>query len=502
MISNAGDKTKCVACETPKPGTKIPSDPAAAEPVKTSFSFGDQGGFKFAGISSVENTTGSGFKFGGDFGSTDSSKNGSEEQKGSVDKSKPVSTSGEIGGFKFASTDPSKSAPGFGFNFGNSSEEKIASPLDGFGSSSGKKEDGDPKPDSLKPGEKSITETEETKQSSFCFGEGGGFKFGEVLKDKQQAESKKEDLSKKNVETPSPIGFKFGEIKAGRAFENTSGGFQFDQKKNIESSGSETPKSGKKREYLSCLRALNIQVTNWIKSHVDENPLVDLTPVFKDYKNHIDELKKKFKDGAGMSPNKGRASDKSIDIGTKEKEEEVEKPFSFGFNKTGFGSSSSPFSPGPASLEFGTFNKGDKVEETKTEIANENEQTVTGAVEPTDETDSLYSKKCKLFYKKGEAYVERGLGHIHLKQTEDGRLQVVVRADTSLGNILLNIVMSSNVPMQRQGKNNLLLVCVPNPPLDSKGEVEPIPFLIRVKTAEDADELKEKMTELIKSDTE
>ena len=33
------------------------------------------------------------------------------------------------------------------------------------------------------------------------------------------------------------------------------------------------------------------QVTNWIKSHVDENPLVDLSPVFKDYGKHLQQLR-------------------------------------------------------------------------------------------------------------------------------------------------------------------------------------------------------------------
>ena len=36
------------------------------------------------------------------------------------------------------------------------------------------------------------------------------------------------------------------------------------------------------------------QVTNWIKSHVDENPLVDLSPVFKDYGKHLEQLRLKL----------------------------------------------------------------------------------------------------------------------------------------------------------------------------------------------------------------
>lgn len=53
----------------------------------------------------------------------------------------------------------------------------------------------------------------------------------------------------------------------------------------------------------------------------------------------------------------------------------------------------------------------------------------------------------------------------------------------------------------RTGKNNVSLVCVPNP-ADPKvyGSADtntPVTFLIRVKTAENADELLEKMTSKI-----
>ncbi len=39
---------------------------------------------------------------------------------------------------------------------------------------------------------------------------------------------------------------------------------------------------------------------NWIQGHVDKNFLVDLTPVFDDYKNHMINLKHKH----GIQPKK------------------------------------------------------------------------------------------------------------------------------------------------------------------------------------------------------
>ena len=76
----------------------------------------------------------------------------------------------------------------------------------------------------------------------------------------------------------------------------------------------DSPAKAKRKEYLASLKALNTQVvyrlsdksttrkffncnhyqnqvTNWIKSHVDENPLVDLSPVFKDYGKHLEQLR-------------------------------------------------------------------------------------------------------------------------------------------------------------------------------------------------------------------
>ncbi|XP_075900083.1 nuclear pore complex protein Nup50 [Nelusetta ayraudi] len=110
-------------------------------------------------------------------------------------------------------------------------------------------------------------------------------------------------------------------------------------------------------------------------------------------------------------------------------------------------------------------------------------------VKEVKEDDAFYSKKCKLFYKKESEFKEKGVGTLHLKLTEQKTTQMIVRADTSLGNILLNILVQDSMPVSRLGKNNVMVVCVPNPPLDSSQPDEPVPLLIRVKTAQDADEL-------------
>lgn len=41
--------------------------------------------------------------------------------------------------------------------------------------------------------------------------------------------------------------------------------------------------------------------------------------------------------------------------------------------------------------------------------------------------------RCKLFYKKDDKWADRGVGNIHLKAVEDTKTQIIVRADTNLG---------------------------------------------------------------------
>ena len=67
----------------------------------------------------------------------------------------------------------------------------------------------------------------------------------------------------------------------------------------------------------------------------------------------------------------------------------------------------------------------------------------------------------------------------------------MVRAHTSLGNILLNILLSPGMPIQKTGKNNAMLVCIPTP----ESEPPPVPVLIRVKTSEECDNLIKKLEE-------
>ncbi|GIY24177.1 nuclear pore complex protein Nup50 [Caerostris darwini] len=311
-------------------------------------------------------------------------------------------------------------------------------------------------------------------------------------------------------------------------------------------------------EYYKRLQSLNESVMKWMQLHLAKNPCCDFTPVFNDYKKHIDTLnvsypvqvkestavtdnKKNFKSSAfeDKTPKDSTNYSVSNDNVQKEKSAKNEDETDYGANFSARTTNTSTFSfgirstptPTSSSTSGGCTSSSKEEIEKKTEkeeasapfsffamkppkpnsdmpfsfACNPVEQSASNSekeeveyVPPKNdfvtvtEEDALYSKRCKMFFKKGDAYTERGLGTLYLKPL-DGKTQLLIRADTSLGNILLNIMLNASLPMSRTGKNNVLLVCIPNPPVDAKNpnSKEAIPILIRVKSAEEADELLE-----------
>ncbi|XP_027007438.1 nuclear pore complex protein Nup50 isoform X1 [Tachysurus fulvidraco] len=299
------------------------------------------------------------------------------------------------------------------------------------------------------------------------------------------------------------------------------------------------------KEYNRQLTALNCSVRDWITKHVNDNPLCDLNPIFRDYERHLATIERKYGSGAAAAAAEeqqpGKQANTKTDTTSFSTSSNVTPaaPALFSFTKNKDSAAPEKSSSIPAGV---TFNFGQKVDSSvlsslksagasgfpitrkttanmfnsestgtstgtfsftaaKTEAASNSQAAdQNGADEETDEPpvpvvreikekDAFYSKKCKLFYKKENEFKEKGVGTMHLKLVSDSKLQLLVRADTNLGNILLNIMVHSSMPCTRTGKNNVMVVCVPNPPVDDKNPSTPVPMLIRVKTAEDADEL-------------
>ncbi|XP_053097812.1 nuclear pore complex protein Nup50 isoform X1 [Pangasianodon hypophthalmus] len=300
------------------------------------------------------------------------------------------------------------------------------------------------------------------------------------------------------------------------------------------------------KEYNRQLTALNCSVRDWITKHVNDNPLCDLNPIFRDYERHLATIESKYGSGAaaGEEQQPGKQANTTTNTPSSSSSSNVTPaaPALFSFTKN-----KDSAAPEKSSIPAGvTFNFGQKVDSSvlsslksagasgfsfsststststtslfgaastgtspgtfsftaaKTEAASNSQAAdENGADEESDEPpvpvvreikekDAFYSKKCKLFYKKENEFKEKGVGTLHLKLVSEGKLQLLIRADTNLGNILLNIMVHSSMPCSRTGKNNVMVVCVPNPPVDDKNPSTPVPMLIRVKTAEDADEL-------------
>ncbi|XP_051911073.1 nuclear pore complex protein Nup50 [Hippocampus zosterae] len=236
------------------------------------------------------------------------------------------------------------------------------------------------------------------------------------------------------------------------------------------------------KEYTRQLTALNCSVRDWISKHVDDNPLCDLQPIFRDYERHLATVERQY----GAAP---AGEDKAS----------LPACASFSFKGKADGSPAATFNFGQksAAATFSSIASAASPPSAKAERPAASEEPAGDeAYEPPrpdvreiKEDDAFYSKKCKLFYRKDDEYKEKGVGTLHLKRTEGGKTQMIIRADTNLGNILLNILLSADVKCSRAGKNNVVVMCVPNPPVDAREPGAPVPLLLRVKTADDADQL-------------
>ncbi|BFG03862.1 nuclear pore complex protein Nup50 [Drosophila madeirensis] len=111
------------------------------------------------------------------------------------------------------------------------------------------------------------------------------------------------------------------------------------------------------------------------------------------------------------------------------------------------------------------------------------------------EEDAVYSKRCKVvFVMKGADYADRGVGMLYLKPVKDSeKAQLVVRADNNIGQVLINLMVGNGLPCQRMGKNNVMIMSLPMPE-----HTKVVSILLRVKTAEEADELLAKLQDYTK----
>ncbi|EDS41300.1 nucleoporin [Culex quinquefasciatus] len=111
-----------------------------------------------------------------------------------------------------------------------------------------------------------------------------------------------------------------------------------------------------------------------------------------------------------------------------------------------FGSTSSTPGMGFSFAKVAKPTKDSKPDEKATADDDEDESSKVEFT-PIKEKDSIFSKRCKLFVKTDGNYSDSGIGTLHIKNV-DVKMQVLVRADTSIGQILLNIILNEVVPVQ------------------------------------------------------
>ncbi|XP_002162006.1 nuclear pore complex protein Nup50 isoform X1 [Hydra vulgaris] len=254
--------------------------------------------------------------------------------------------------------------------------------------------------------------------------------------------------------------------------------------------------------YFQHLCALNVSVLSWIKQHVNSNPCIDLTPVFNDYSKYLKELDEKrgdFKsiqntaiksilktpESCHVSSSLMAASKQNIISSTPiQKENAPVTKFSSNFF------SSTPYPAKP--IETAVINKDD--EDDEGEVIPEPE------IKTIVEENAFYQIRCKLFFKKSNQWQELGKGMLYLKKSsDDAKTQLLIRMEIATGKILLNVSLNSGMPISRTGKNNVMIVSIPNPPVYTKASdgdnSVPCTYLIRVKGTPEADELLSKMKE-------
>ncbi|XP_031238540.1 nuclear pore complex protein Nup50-like [Mastomys coucha] len=283
--------------------------------------------------------------------------------------------------------------------------------------------------------------------------------------------------------------------------------------------------------YHRQLTGLNYSVRDWIVKHVNANPFCDLTPVFKQYEKYLAAIEKQLHSSCGCLSenelNRGLVGTQpsSLTVATELQPELVtsEKTEFMCEKKTdpaqGATSTSCNFGKNTETPVWGSLNSGPmyrvssatrspnlsgkSTTQKKPGSAKALESPPRGSsdeckgkrdgppkaplVEEKEES-AFYCKKCKLFYKKDNEFKEKGVGTLYLKSTANQKTRLLVQ-DTKLGNMILNILIPPDMPCTRMGKNNVLIVCVPNPPIDKKNATIKVSMLIRVKTSKDADEL-------------
>lgn len=105
-----------------------------------------------------------------------------------------------------------------------------------------------------------------------------------------------------------------------------------------------------------------------------------------------------------------------------------------------------------------------------------------------EDDSSLLTVRAKLYYKKDSEYTELGVGALKVQKLSDNTVCLLLRNDTSLGTVLLNIRVTAEIPVTSKA-NYVIVISSPNPPLSKDADNAPVSYLIRMKTSQLAEKL-------------
>ncbi|EFN84518.1 Nucleoporin 50 kDa [Harpegnathos saltator] len=200
---------------------------------------------------------------------------------------------------------------------------------------------------------------------------------------------------------------------------------------------------------------------------VENNPFLQKLPIVSDSKTEEEQTKSDTK------PIAPTFASSTFSFGQSSTTSNITAGFSFGSGKA-FTFAACPIKPQDQEEKTDNDNKDE-----------DDEEPPKPDFKPVTEEGAIYEQRCKVFVKKDGNFSDRGVGMLFLKPTPNGKTQLIVRAETALGNLLLNTLLTQNIPVKRMNKNTIMLVCLPMP--DSLPP--PVPVLLRVKTSETADTL-------------
>jgi hypothetical protein len=271
--------------------------------------------------------------------------------------------------------------------------------------------------------------------------------------------------------------------------------------------------------YFQKLKSLNQGFKKWVIEYMDKGQYFDFTPVCKDYINHITKLDDKYpilETPVASEPKKSTPLPQPSAPSTVAKATPVpEKKPSFGTGPPSTTTAQSSFlkpvaSSTPTMPAFGTsastgFNFGTGLSNFSTPLAapttivtpagdddGENYEPPMVESVAVEEEGAVFSKPDIKFFEKAmgsNKFDMKGKGTVYVKKLDNGKHQLIVRADNALGHLFMNVILTPSIPISVLKNKNVLIIAA----TENDGIKETVSHLIRLTNDSEAQALADKL---------